>query len=403
MDHRAKPRVLCLDIEGGRGGSSRSLYHLLRHIDRSEAEIEVWYRTPGMVEDWYADLNIPTRLEPRLPRFTAPRPGFREGLHQIRTTLPSFIKAVPLFKQWARELDRRFDVVHFNHPAFFVLASLLRRWTKIRFVMHIRTRPDNTALARLQARMILRDMDHLVFITENEQENLAMLGGHAPGSIIYNVPAEPANPTPHPVVPVDKRFKIASLSNYVWVRGLDRIVEVAGELAAMGRRDILFVMAGNMKLHKGSDGPLGQVAAYGGTLSDYVDDVNLTDMFLFTGHVAEPERIALACDATIKLTREYNPWGRDVIESLYLARPGISIGTWDRFLCDAETGILHSEYDAGALARDIIRLADDRDYCRRLGEAGRERISLLCNGQDRANDLLTIWKSSAIAQADTNR
>ncbi|HIF11093.1 MAG TPA: glycosyltransferase, partial [Sneathiellales bacterium] len=331
-------RVLCMDIEGARGGSSRSLYHLLRWLDRTNCEVEVWCRNSGMIEEWYAAEGIGCTVKPELPRFTAPRPGFRETVHQIRVALPPFLKSLKFVRSWAAEIEERFDIVHFNHPAFFMLSYLLRQYTRKPFVMHIRTRPDNTMIARWQARLISKVVDRLIFITENERCHFQDLGGTSGGDVIYNVPGVLEDPTPSDLVPKDERLKVASLSNYVWVRGVDRIVEVAAVLANRGRRDILFVMAGNMKLHTSSPGMLGEIGNSGGSLSDYVDQKGLSDMFLFTGHVTDPERLALACDVMIKLTREYNPWGRDTIECLYLGRPAISIGSWDTFIVHEETG-----------------------------------------------------------------
>ncbi len=52
----------------------------------------------------------------------------------------------------------------------------------------------------------------------------------------------------HEAIPGDATLRIASLSNYDWVRGVDRLIDVAAALAARGRRDITFVIAGDMRL-----------------------------------------------------------------------------------------------------------------------------------------------------------
>jgi glycosyltransferase involved in cell wall biosynthesis len=118
-------------------------------------------------------------------------------------------------------------------------------------------------------------------------------------------------------------------------------------------------------------------------------------MFCFLGHVAAPETVLIASDALIKLTRNADPWGRDIIEALAAGKPVISLGRYDRFVEDGVTGVLKPEFDASELAGEIVRLADDRAACRRLGEAGRDRVRVLCDGRARAADLLAAWRAAA--------
>ena len=44
-------RVLCLDVEGGHGGSSRSFFHLIKNMDRDTVDRSVWCRRRGSILD----------------------------------------------------------------------------------------------------------------------------------------------------------------------------------------------------------------------------------------------------------------------------------------------------------------------------------------------------------------
>jgi glycosyltransferase involved in cell wall biosynthesis len=389
-------RVLCFDIEGGHGGSSRSLYYLLKNIDRGVVYPEVWCRRGGPILALYEELGIPCHVEPKLPRFTVTENGFRKNFNNVRHEGPSLLRAGNLVRRLARDINARFDVVHFNHPAFFLLARWLRRLTNVPFIMHIRTRPPDNILARWQARQILKTMDHLVFITENEQEWLARLAGEATGTVIYNArPDTGRGPEAHPSIPLDGRFKIASLSNFSWPRGVDRLVDIAVELEARGNKDVLFVLAGDMHLQKNLPGRLGELGLKGATLADYANECGVVDSFLFLGHVPDPENVLFSCDVLVKPTREDNPWGRDIIESLHFGRPVITIGTWGVFVINGETGLLHAKFDAAAMAEDIIKLSDDRILCKSIGTAGQTLIANLCSPKERAADLLGVWQRAA--------
>ncbi|MDA0656038.1 MAG: glycosyltransferase family 4 protein, partial [Proteobacteria bacterium] len=200
---------------------------------------------------------------------------------------------------------------------------------------------------------------------------------------------------PHPAVSNDDRFKIACLSNFAWLRGVDRTAEIATVLRDDNRQDILFVMAGNMAMSRSLPGELGRVAKSGGSFQDYVGKMGLSDMFLFLGHVADPERVLAACDALIKPTREANPWGRDILEGLAAGKPVISIGSYSEFVEDGVTGILQKKFEAVEMAQRICALADNPDLAKRFGDAGRARVQNLCDGPARAKDLQTVWERLA--------
>lgn len=82
-----------------------------------------------------------------------------------------------------------------------------------------------------------------------------------------------------------------------------------------------------------------------------------------------------------------------------MGRPVLSVGSDTTFVESGQTGILHPEFDAGILADEILRLADDRDMCVKLGQVGRERVLHLCDGSARAADLLRVWQSAVKAAA----
>ncbi len=385
-------RVLCLDIEGGYGGSSRSLYESVRHLDRAKAEVEVWCRRAGPVQARYQALGVPCRIVPEMPKVSS-LPRLSRNLYAYALAAWEFRRSASERARMAREIDGRFDLVHFNHEALFLLARWLRPRTRVPFTMHIRTSPTDTPFARWQTRMIARTIDHLVFITENEQANFARLGGEPKAcSAIYNIVTPSADhAAPHPAVPADGRFKVACLGNYAWVRGIDRLVEVAQALVGRGRRETLFVVAGDMTLPRSLPGELGKIARTGGTLADYAAARAVGDMFCFLGHVAEPESVLGASDALVRPSREDNPWGRDILEALAAGLPVLACGTYDKFVEDGETGVLRLEFDPEVFAAEIARLADDRERCARMGAVGRERVLRLCDGRARAAELLDVW------------
>ena len=326
-----------------------------------------------------------------MPRFSA-LPRLSRNFYAAANAVLEFQRAGAFLEDLRQETER-FDVIHFNHEALFPVALWLHRRSRRPLTMHIRTNLVDTPFARLQTRAIAKTMDHLVFITENEAETFRRLGGRPrASSVIYNIADIPtAPPTRHPAVPTDGRFKIACISNYSHARGLDRLADVADALAHRGRH-VLFVMAGEMALTGSMPGLLGEIGRRGGTLQDFAAARGQSSMFLFLGHVPDPESVLAACDALAKPTRESNPWGRDILEALALGKPVLTCGRYSKFVEDGVTGILQPEFDASMLAEAIMRLDADRGLARRMGDAGRERVRALCDGDARAADLLAAWR-----------
>ena len=259
--------------------------------------------------------------------------------------------------------------------------------------MHVRTNLVDTPFARWQTRMISRVADHLVFITENEEARFRALSGNAPGTVIYNiVPGADSTMVADPRIPADGRLKIAAISNYSWQRGTDRLIDVAEELVRMGRRDVMFVVAGDVGISGSLPSQLGRIARRGGTLADYAKARDVADMFLFLGHTQAPEQVLAGCDLLAKLTRGNDPWGRDIIEAMAQGRSVLSVGTWNRFVETGVTGVLQDRFEARAMALIIAELADNRQKCRSLGDAAARRVARLCYGPDRAAELLAVWQ-----------
>lgn len=387
------PRVLCLDIEGGYGGSSRSLCEVLRFMDRDHIRPEVWCRRRGPAQDVYRELEIPCQVTPGMPKISS-LPRASRNVFAYTMFLGQFMRARRFRRDLVDEISQRFDLVHFNHEGLFLLARWLRSRVQVPFTMHIRTNLRGTFFARWQNRTIARTIQHLIYITENERITLEKLSGlKTTGSVIFNVVMPPDfEVAAHPRIPNDERLKIGCLSNYAWDRGIDRLIDIADALQSIGLRDkILFVVAGDMSLTRSLPGELGRIGSRGGTLADYAASRDLGDMFCFLGHVTEPERVLAACDVLVKPTRHDNPWGRDIAEALAAAKPVLSVGAWTTLVETGHTGLLQPRFDAKQMAVAIAELVVDPALRRRMGEAGRERIRRLCNGPERARDLAAVW------------
>jgi glycosyltransferase involved in cell wall biosynthesis len=399
-------RVLCLDIEGGYGGSSRSLFYLVKHLNRDLVSPEIWCKRAGPIQAMYEALGIRVRIEPRLPKVSS-LPRLSRSLYAHSLYAIDFPASAELRARMTREINDRFDVVHFNHEALYLLSRWLRQRTpRAAFAMHNRTMLVDSWFARRQARILVTSNDANVFITQRERDNIRRLAAWSGGFVVNNVVEIPESPLPRGEgTSFGSGFKVACLSNYSWMRGIDRLVDVAVALRDMGQSAIRFVIGGKIELSGGLPGLLGKIAARHGTLADYVAARGVGEMFIFLGHVPDPERVLAACDVLAKPSREDNPWGRDILEALAMARPVLACGTCEEFVAPGATGFLYPhglEFDPSRMAADIVRLAAAPALLRQMGVQAQERVRDRCDGPSCATDLLNVWMQ-AVACRDSER
>ena len=387
-------RVLCLDIEGGFGGSSRSLFESIKHLQQSDVHVEVWCRRQGPIQARYKKLGVKCEVWPDMPHISS-LPRLSRNLYVFSRF---FTFTWPRSRAFRRMLKKAavddFDVIHLNHEGLFLLAKWLRRQLRgrVSLAMHIRTHLPSTVFSRWQYRCISQTIDQCIFITENERDKVMCLTGTSTkGKVIYNIVSKPLAILEDQTIANLPEFKLVSCSNYAWSRGNDQLIDIALELKRRSKKNFKFIVAGNMQLMGNLPGLLGKIANSGGTLADYAEMRGVAHMFQFLGSVSDPFPIFEACDALVRPSRSSDPWGREVLEAMSHGLPVLSVGEYDTFVEHGVTGCLYREFDAVAFADDIVALSEKTDLRLEMGEAGRNRISLLCNGPKCAADLLQVW------------
>ena len=362
-------------------------------MNREDVAVDIYCRRKGPLMDNYDLLGVPVTEAGWLPLWRA-QPTFRETVAQFLRVIPAAWKARDELRALSRRVREEFDVVHVNYESLLPVALWLKLTTKKPQVHHCRARIRRTPWGRVHVKVASLIADRLIFITENERDHFCSLGGRI-GTVIYNpAPESKVVSEPSASLPDDGRLKVMSLSNYSHDRGVDRVGEVARSLKNSGRHDILFIMVGDMHLHLADPGRLGEIARNGGELSDYANAEGVSDMFMFLGHVAEPEVLICQSDVVVKFSRFDEPWGRDVIEAMSFGAPVLATGTWQGFVEHDQNGLLFSDFKPDDVASALAHLADDRSLVRKMGERARQRIKKLCDPKLQAEKIVAEWQSA---------
>ncbi|MEK9660921.1 MAG: glycosyltransferase family 4 protein [Alphaproteobacteria bacterium] len=386
--------VLYLDVEGGWGGSSRSLYYLVEALDRSAFEPIVLLRKAGPVEERYRAIGVDCRVVPELPSF---RPGDRKNAIAFMLYAWKLRKLPALLRRLApivAEHDIR--LLHVNHESLVLTGALIARRFGLPWIGHVRTLLTPGWFARRVHRLMARSASHVFFITEPNRVHFRTLSGDrfdaARTSVVHNIippPKTAASPLPALTEPAD-RFRVLSLTNFSPSRGVDRIVDVAEALKRRGETRFAFYLCGQPAF---TNALTGKVDPYYDSIVARVADAGLDGAVFFPGHVSEPERALAACDALIKLTRQANPWGRDIIEALAAGVPVLTLGSFEDFVADGVNGFIETDFDAGRMADHLVALADSPDLCRSIRAANRQKAKRLFDGEARAADVAAVYRS----------
>ena len=375
--------VLFLDKEGGYGGSSRSLYFLIKHLDKSRVLPFVILRQHGPALELYGELGVRTLVFEGLPVY---KPSPRNNLWVLFLFLlriGSFLNSWRLLSRLIAENE--IDVIHMNHDSFFVYGIFLRRLSTARIVIHMRTMLPVNRYAVLQARCIEKVADHLVFISENEMQRYGELLGRKTdkASVVFNS-FDPPDGNVERSSPKGLFFKVLYLGNLAYDKGPDRLVDLALEMKSKGITHVRFVVCGEDRGEKGEKAK--------GVVASEAERSGVSPYFDFMGHQARPDRFLKDCDVLIRLSRWNDPWGRDIIEAMACGKPVIATGDYQGFVEHGVNGFLHSKYDAERMLENIVFLAAHPEEVEKMGKTNREKAKQFFDGASNAAKVAGIYE-----------
>ena len=119
------------------------------------------------------------------------------------------------------------------------------------------------------------------------------------------------------------------------------------------------------------------------------------DMFIFTGHLSAPNSVLHHSNLLFKLTRENNPWGRDILEALRCGLPVVSIGSYDNFVQNGKTGLLQYEYDPEKIAQWLEDVVDDQSKLAQMSKNAKNLTERLCSPKILGSKLKVVWQNLA--------
>lgn len=261
------------------------------------------------------------------------------------------------------------------HPSLFWLNRRLEAGTPVVSVVHhLRSSEPHAALRRWLYRRVerryLRTVDGVVATNRAAREAAERLGTDAPGVVAYpgtgrfdpDVRPADVDDRAHEPGPLRVLFVgtlVPRKGAHVLVRGLARLPEKAWRLTIIGDRTA--------------------APAYVARLERTVDRLGLRDAVALTGAVPEKElEIHLREGHVLAVPSTYEGFGMAYLEGMGfgLVPLATAAGGASELVTDGETGLLVPPADAGAVARRLAPLLEDRDRLASLGRAATHRYEV---------------------------
>jgi glycosyltransferase involved in cell wall biosynthesis len=385
-------RVLYLDIEGGFGGSSRSLYNLVTHLDLEFFEPLVLCRERGPIRERYAAKGIHCEAL-RLPAF---RPAQRNNWLTFALFVAEMLSARQLFDRIGLlKREGGLDLLHVNHEGLALLGRRISKRHNVPWICHVRTRMHPSPWLNLSYGVINAHANRVIFITENEERHFAKFVDKRyraeKGFVIHNaVDPAAADVTALPLFKEPKEaFRVICLGSYSSNRGTDLVPYVARALRERGREDFVFFLCG--RDGSGSLLPWSR-NRFATDLRKTVVESGLEKMVRLVGFVDEPERALMGCHALLQVRRRANPWGREIMEAMTFGLPVVAVGTYQGFVEQGTNGFLVERFVPESIAECLIRLKDDPDLYRRISAANREKSGRLFDASLMARRVEAIYR-----------
>jgi glycosyltransferase involved in cell wall biosynthesis len=389
-------RVLYVHHVGLLGGSSRSLYELLRGLPEG-AIAPHFVGLKGKFVEMLDSLGIPVETCRGVAQFDNCAYSYYRGLRWIILLRELFL-LLPTYRVLARArgLWGGFDVVHINDITMPFVAWLAKRlFPESVVVVHARAvqRTTETRRKRWLRGLYQRCADAVVAINENVSESLP---DGLPVHVIHNGMVVPAG-ADEAFGQDGRPFSAAMVGVLARAKGCPDFVEAAAICRDKGYSIRFLLIGGGLRSVKGWRDWMLQWLGFkediGTEIGLMIGRLGLDGIVTFRPFTTDLARIYREIDVLCFPSYLDAP-GRPIFEAGFFGIPSIaaiSKPKTDTFVA-GETGLLVRPGAPEALAEAIMRLYDHPEERRRMGAAARRMAYDRFDARKNAGEMLSLYR-----------
>ncbi len=367
------------------GGTTISLYELLRGMDNRRYEPVVLFYKPNYYCDEFRKLGVKVLVLSE--GATAPAAPLPKPVRDLAASLRKSraVKQVtrlirqewPLARRMARLIrEEAVDLVSHNDNLRAHRASVMAaRLAGVPQVCHIRSL---TSYFRPIDRCLSSVVDFFIYISSAIEKQCREDIGIAArkGQVIYDPVDLGAYADVHGATsPIRAEFGFTDGERVI--ANVGRLVSIKGQdffLQAMAQVVRTHPNAKALLVGAPESTPAGQ--AYYGRLKQLVADMGLSDHVIFTGFRTDIPQIMAASDIVVHSASEPEGLGRVLVEAMAAGRPviGTAAGGVPDVVQDRENGLLVPMADPASMAEAIQRLLRDPARARLMGQRAKQTV-----------------------------
>ncbi len=400
------PKVLFINHSVRDGGPGRSLFYILKYLDRTKVDPYVLIPKEDVFTDLVKKVGLGDKIifEKRFPE-NLKRPWFdgnmfhSVGLHQ--KLLSRFLNAVSvtlnLIDLFSLVITspflvrkKRIDLIYCNGTQAKVVGALIGFINRSPVIWHVRNIQQTRALwLTINLLALLPVVKKIICVSGPAAEQFRF--GRDKTVVIHNgIDLEDFDP--------EKSAGVLR-SEYLIPDG-SVIVGSTGRIVPRKGYEYLIRAAQTVRDRLGKDGSRVKFAVVGDTpnfflenhiesLKGLVKELGLEDLFVFTGYKKDVRQYLKDFDVFVIPSNYPDPFPRVVIEAMSYLLPvvGFKVGGIVEAVEDGVTGFLNEPGNIDEMKEAIIKLIRDSSLRLTMGVAGRERARKLFSAEDRSKDV----------------
>ncbi len=397
------PRVLFINHSVRDGGPGRSLFYLLKYLDKNRIDPYVlvpkddvfsdMVREEGLGDKIIIERKFPENLQ--RPRFGTNNTNHNNSrlYHALSVLLNLFDLILLILKSPLFIKKEKIRVIYCNGTQAKIVGAFmgLLGWCPV--IWHVRNIQQHILLKITMNSLATFPVVKRIICVSSAAANQFRFGREKLAVVHNGIDTEDFDPQKTDgalrqeyKIPEDV-FIVGSTGRIVPRKGYEYLIRAASmvynELNENGTK-VKFVIVG--------DTPYFFRSNHLKNIMNMVTDLNLIDRFIFTGFKGDVKPYLKDFDIFVIPSNYPDPFPRTVIEAMSFAIPvvGFRVGGIAESISNDQNGFLCEPGNVNHLGSSILKLINDRALRKEMGKAGRERVERLFSAKERTADVQGI-------------
>ena len=408
-------RVLFINHSVRDGGPGRSLFYILKHLDRNSVRPFVLIprddifserlKEHGIYRDVIVDSRFPDGLFrpfwnslPGRVSWRGPLGGVLSALMKTAYAAANIARIAALVLTFGNVIrKRRIDLLHCNGTIAKITGAFTGMLHGVPVVWHVRNIQQTPFMKFLITRLARADaVKRIICVSE---ATAVQFGDNPKVRVIHNgIDTEEFDPAAPRAQTVRREYQVpdgavvvGNTGRVVPRKGYGRFVEAAASLLKdPGLKTALrFVIVG--------DTPGFFAGNHLSEIKEKVERMGIADNFIFTGFRKNVTDCLPDFDIFLIPSNYPDPFPRSVIEAMCFALPvvGFAIGGIEESVEDGVTGLLSPPGDTRHMTENLRRLIEDAGMRKSMGSAARKRVRALYQAREKTAEIQSVLLEAA--------